>query len=285
MYQDSDWLEFWKYEDQLRKSEKGKTDQGVTGTVKPLLHVQIGLEWLNQRKGVVADGLIDEDALSLFIDYGFIQTHGIKMKKSEIRDVRKVEMHMFFKRHHKKVTMTVCELGKADIILGRGWMRYHHPEIDLRKGEIKFTRCPTWSGEERELARLLLRKMRSQKRQLPNEDVSGPKESTVQQRMPETEDITDEMEIESQINLKAMIMPEINEEDVKRKEDELFERWRKTGERDERIKEQIKTFEEDWLTDEEGIVKVDDEMIKPEFTYKQDQFREEMDKEEAKEAD
>jgi len=60
-YQDSNWIKFQKYEDRLRKSEEGKTDQGVTSMVKPLLHVQVGLEWLNWRKGVVADGLIDED--------------------------------------------------------------------------------------------------------------------------------------------------------------------------------------------------------------------------------
>ena len=132
--------------------------------IKPLLHVQIGLEWLNWRKGVVADGLIDEDAPGLFIDYRFVQTHGMKMKKSEIRDVRKMEMHMFFKGHHKKVTMTVCELGKADVMLGREWMRYYHPEIDLERGEIKFTKCPMWCGEERELARSPLRKMRSEER-------------------------------------------------------------------------------------------------------------------------
>ena len=90
--------------------------------------------------------------------------------------------------------------------------------------------------------------------------------------MPEIEGIRDE--IREEVKLEAEIMPEINEEDVKREEDELFERWRKTRERDERIKEQIKVFEEDWLTGEEGIVEVDDEMIKLE-----------MDKEEAKEAD
>ena len=128
-------MEFRKYEDKLRRGQKLKIDQGVTGIVKPLQHMQISLEWLNWRKGVIADELIDRDAPGLFIDYGFVQTHGIKMWKSEIGDVKRVEMHMFFKGHHKKVTMTMCKLGKADVMLERGWMRYHHPKIDLEKGE------------------------------------------------------------------------------------------------------------------------------------------------------
>ena len=82
----------------------------------------------------------------------------------------------------------------------------------------------------------------------------------VQQKMPETEGITNEMEIEDQMKLEAKIVPKINEEDVKREEDELFERWKKTGERDERIKEWIEAFEEDWLVGEERVIERDDEM-------------------------
>ena len=55
-------------------------------------------------------------------------------------------------------------------------------------------------------------------------------------------------------------MPEINGEDVKREEDKLFEKWKRTGERDERIREQIEAFEEDWLVGEEGVIERDDKM-------------------------
>jgi len=257
-YWDSNWLEFQKYEDCLKRKEKGKSNQGVSSMMKPFPCVQISLEWLNRKKGVIVDGLVDGDAPGLFIDQGFVQMHRIRIKKSEIGDVRRVEMHMFFKGHHEKVTMTVCELEKADVMLGRGWMRYHHPEIDIEKGEIKFTRCPAWCGEERQLVRSPLRKMR--KRQLSNEDVLGPKGSTVQQNMPEMEGIVDEIEVEDQMKLESKIVPENNEEDIKREEDELFERWKKTGERDERIRERIEVFKEDWLTGEEGIIERDDEM-------------------------
>ena len=42
MYWDSNWIEFWKYEDRLKRSEKRKSDQRVTSMVKPLPHIQIG---------------------------------------------------------------------------------------------------------------------------------------------------------------------------------------------------------------------------------------------------
>ena len=118
------------------------------------------------------------------------------------------------------------------------------------------------------MARLPLRKMKSKEKQLPNGNIVGPKQDTVQQNMPEMEGIIDKMEIEDQMKSEARIVPKINEED------KLFERWKKTRERDERIQEQIEAFEKDWLVGEEGIVKIDDEMIKPEMEEAREADRE-----------
>ena len=57
-------------------------------------------------------------------------------------------INIYFKGHKERVIMDVCNLGKADLILGMPWLSQHNPEIDWETGEVKIMRCPKTCGNE-----------------------------------------------------------------------------------------------------------------------------------------
>jgi len=61
----------------------------------------------------------------------------------------KVEIKIYFKGHMEKVRMDMCNLGKADVILGMPWLSQHNPKINWKTGEVKMTRCPKTCGDEK----------------------------------------------------------------------------------------------------------------------------------------
>ena len=48
--------------------------------------------------------------------------------------------------HREIATFAVADIGDDDIILGIDWLREHNPELDWRKEDIAFTRCPRRCG-------------------------------------------------------------------------------------------------------------------------------------------
>jgi len=128
-------------------------------TLWPLREVwmKVGLEKLENHKGVVVKALLDSGAMGLFMDMTFAKEKRFKMEKLKkpllVRNVdgtvnaggaimHQVECNMFFKGHVERARMDVCNLGKTEVILGMPWLVAHNLEIDWEKGKVKMTCCP-----------------------------------------------------------------------------------------------------------------------------------------------
>jgi len=107
--------------------------------------MKVGLEKLENHKGVVVRVLLDSGAIGLFMDTTFARKKGFKMEKLKkpllVRNVdgtvnvggaimHQVECNIFFKGHVERARMDVCNLGKTEVILGMLWLAAHNPEID-----------------------------------------------------------------------------------------------------------------------------------------------------------
>ena len=57
-----------------------------------------------------------------------------------------VDLLLDFKGHRERITFSICELGKVDVIIGHTWLSRHNPEVDWISGEVKLTRCPPSCG-------------------------------------------------------------------------------------------------------------------------------------------
>ena len=107
--------------------------------------------------------MLDSRATGLFINKSFLKKHGFWLSKLDqpilVRNVNRtpnsrgavtheVEIRIYFKGHIEKVRMDVCNLGKADVILGMLWLSQHNPEINWETGEVKMMRCPKTYGNK-----------------------------------------------------------------------------------------------------------------------------------------
>ena len=96
--------------------------------------MKVGLEKLENHKGVTVKALLDSGVTGLFIDTTFAKEQGFKMEKLKkpllVRNVDgtvnagggaityQVECNMFFKGHMERARMDVYNLGKIELILG-----------------------------------------------------------------------------------------------------------------------------------------------------------------------
>jgi len=139
----------------------------VWHTLRPLrkVWIKVGLEKLENHKGVAVKALLDSGAMGLFMDMTFAKEKGFKMEKLKkpllVRNVNgtvnargaimhQVECNMFFKEHVERARIDVCNLGKTKVILGMPWLAAHNPEIDWEKGEVKMTCCPPICGKKKQ---------------------------------------------------------------------------------------------------------------------------------------
>ena len=94
--------------------------------------MKMGLEKLENHKGVVVRALLDSRAIGLFMDTTFAQEKGFKIEKLKklllVRNVdgivnagraitHQVEYNMFFKGHVERARIDICNLGKTEVIL------------------------------------------------------------------------------------------------------------------------------------------------------------------------
>ena len=127
--------------------------------------MKVGLEKLENYKGVAVRALLDSGATDLFMDTIFAREKGFKIEKLKkpllVRNVdrtvnaggaitHQVECNMFFKGHVERARMDVCNLGKTEVILGMLWLAAHNPEIDWEKGEVEMTCCPPICGKRKQ---------------------------------------------------------------------------------------------------------------------------------------
>jgi len=127
--------------------------------------MKVGLEKLENHKGVAVRALLDSGATGLFMDTTFAREKEFKMEKLKkpllVRNVdgtvnaggaitHQVECNMFFKGHVERARIDICNLGKTEVILGMPWLAAHNPEIDWEKKEIEMTCCPPICGKRKQ---------------------------------------------------------------------------------------------------------------------------------------
>ena len=144
-----------------------KRVRDIQHTLRPLREVwlKVGLEKLENHKGVAVKALLDSGVTGLFIDTTFAKEQGFKMEKLKkpllVRNmdgtmnvggaiIHQVKCNMFFKGHMKRARIDVCNLGKTELILGMPWLATHNPEIDWEKGEVKMMHCPPICGRKKQ---------------------------------------------------------------------------------------------------------------------------------------
>ena len=94
--------------------------------------MRVGLEKLENHKGVVVKALLDSRATGLFMNTTFAKEKGFKMKRIKnpllVKNVdgtvniggaimHQVKCNMFFKEHVERVRVDVCNLEKTEVIL------------------------------------------------------------------------------------------------------------------------------------------------------------------------
>jgi len=127
--------------------------------------LEVGLEKLENHKGVAVKALLDSGAIGLFMDTTFAKEQRFKMEKLKkpllVRNVdgtmnagraitHQVKCNMFFKGYIERARMDVCNLGKTELILEMLWLAAHNPEIDWEKGEVKMTHCLPICGRRKQ---------------------------------------------------------------------------------------------------------------------------------------
>ena len=126
--------------------------------------MRVGLEKLENHKGVVVRVLLDSGATGLFMDITFAQEKRFKREKLKkpllVRNVDgmvnvgeaiiyQVEYNIFFKGHVERARMDVYNLGKTEVILGMPWLVAYNPEIDWEKEKVKIIYCLSICGRRR----------------------------------------------------------------------------------------------------------------------------------------
>ena len=59
-----------------------------------------------------------------------------------------LECNGFYREHHERLRMDVCNLGRMKMILDMPWLAAHNPEINWESGEVRMSRCPPWCGKQ-----------------------------------------------------------------------------------------------------------------------------------------
>ena len=138
-------------------AEKEKRD--MRKTLKPLrkIWLEIGIEKLDNHKGVMVKALLDSGTTGLFVDKKFVEEHSFKLEKLdqpiEVKNVdgtsnsggnitHELECNVFYKGHSERLRMDICNLKRTKIILGMPWLAAHNLEINWETRKVKMSRCP-----------------------------------------------------------------------------------------------------------------------------------------------
>jgi len=133
-------------------------------TLRPLKEVwmKVGLEKIDNHKGVLVKALKDSGATGMFVNRKFVEKNTFKLEKLKrpvkIRNVdgtgnsgglvtHEIEVNMCYQGHVERMKLDVCDLGRTEIILGMPWLAAYNPEINWETGEVKMTRCPPLCGK------------------------------------------------------------------------------------------------------------------------------------------
>ena len=122
-------------------------ERNVRRTLKPLREVwlEVEIEKLDNHEGVTVKTLLDSGTTGIFVDKKLMEEHGFKLEKLdqpvEVKNVdgtsnsggnitHELECNVFYRGHHERLRMDVCNLGRTKMILGMPWLAAHNPEIN-----------------------------------------------------------------------------------------------------------------------------------------------------------
>ena len=148
-------------------SDNTKGVRDLRRMLRPLKEVwlQVGLERVDNHKGVSVKALLDSGATGMFADKRFVEKNGFKLEKLErpvrIRNVdgtgnsgglvmHEIEVNVYYQGHVERMKLDVCDLGRTEVILGMPWLAAHNPKINWETGEVRMTRCLPLCGRNKE---------------------------------------------------------------------------------------------------------------------------------------
>jgi len=154
-------------EEELKKlkAKVATEERDVRKTLKPLREVwlEVRIEKLDNHEGVMVKALLDSGATGIFVDKKFVEEHGFRLEKLdqpvEVKNVdgtsnsggnitHELECNVFYRGHHERLRIDVCNLGMTKMILGMPWLAAHNPEINWETGEVRMSRCPLWCSKQ-----------------------------------------------------------------------------------------------------------------------------------------
>jgi len=147
------------------KAKVAAGERDIRRTLKPLREVwlEIGIEKLDNHEGITVKTLLDSGATGIFIDKKFVEEYGFRLEKLdqpvEVKNVNgtsnsggnithELECNVFYRGHHERLRMDVCNLERTKMILGMPWLAAHNPEINWEMGKVKMSRCPPWCSKQ-----------------------------------------------------------------------------------------------------------------------------------------
>jgi len=147
------------------KAKVAAGERDVRRTLKPLREVwlEVGIEKLDNHEGVTVKALLDSGATGIFVDKKFMEEHSFRLEKLdqpvEVRNIdgtsnsrgnitHELECNVFYREHHERLRIDICNLGRTKMILGMPWLAAHNPEINWEIGEVKMSRCPPWCSKQ-----------------------------------------------------------------------------------------------------------------------------------------
>ncbi len=154
------------YRDVTKSVQRVIGEIGGEEEVRLRTNVKVQLENVRTLDRMSATALVDSGAMGNFISKQFIREQAIETRKldKEIRVLNIdgtpnkggniteiVELRMIYRGYEERIELGVCDTGRATLILGHPWLWDHNPEVDWRKGEIKFTRCGDKCGKHWEI--------------------------------------------------------------------------------------------------------------------------------------
>jgi len=164
--------------------------------------MNMGLERVDNYKGISVKVLLDSGAMGMFVDKKFVEKNSFKLEKLE-RPVRiqnvdgtgnsgglvthKIEVNVYYQGHVERMKLDVCNLERTEVILGMPWLAVHNPEMNWETGEVKMTRCPALCGKNRE---------KKEKRELKKRRGEQEEEEAIRWAVDEKEDWEKEEEME-----------------------------------------------------------------------------------------
>jgi len=116
-------------------------------TLQPLKDVwmQVGLEKVDNHKGVSVKALLDSGATGMFADKKFVEKNSFKLEKLDrlvrIRNVdgtrnsrglvaHEIEVNVDYQGHIERMKLDMCDLGRTEVILGIPWLAAYNLEIN-----------------------------------------------------------------------------------------------------------------------------------------------------------